>query len=495
MNIGKRNEKAQKNHEGFILPIVIIVGLIIGAGLMALSARTFAGLMGSIRQGQSREAREIAESGMAIILKELNRNYPYLLIEDCAITSRIGTPSCNGWTEKALGGDGTFSYRTSICPRSDAPPQNIFPKLAAQTPGGSGQYRLLDYNFSGDQHQGGFARIKVMGQRLLSDGSVRATAYINREVVIRPKNCNAPVGEPTQASGFPGILGETVDLGNSDTLGAINGNVLCTTCDPNDADESLVEQVNLNYDESKDKGQGFVEGEIYGGQIAMPEVPDLPCTSEEITLSTEELKIEETLTISANSETNNDGRCCKRDTVATSIDSNGDPVETIISVSHCRVTSITLNGSGQALTIETEPNNQVRLYVEGDITISGSGQDAASIRHDGIAANLSIFGKSRSEASEPTQNVTLNGGPQALNMFLYMPEADVEINGGSSSPDVIGAVWAREYSAPSNVADFVVPDDMGSLIWQNLGAGFDLGIREYAALGTTDWSLVQAPSP
>ena len=133
---------------GFILPIVIIVGLIIGAGLMALSARTFASLMGSIRQGQSREAREIAESGMAIILKELNRNYPYLLIEDCEITSRTGIPSCTGWTEKSDGGNGTFSYRTSICPRSDAPPQNIFPKLAAQTPGGTGQYRLLDYNFS-----------------------------------------------------------------------------------------------------------------------------------------------------------------------------------------------------------------------------------------------------------------------------------------------------------------------------------------------------------
>ena len=99
----------ERHNEGFILPIVIIVGLIIGAGLMALSARTFAGLMGSIRQGQSREAREIAESGMAIILKELNRNYPYLLIEDCAITSRTGTPSCTGWTEKSEGGTGTLA--------------------------------------------------------------------------------------------------------------------------------------------------------------------------------------------------------------------------------------------------------------------------------------------------------------------------------------------------------------------------------------------------
>ena len=66
----KINPYISKNYHaknGFILPIVIIVGLIIGAGLMALSARTFAGLMGSIRQGQSRKAREIAESGVTII--------------------------------------------------------------------------------------------------------------------------------------------------------------------------------------------------------------------------------------------------------------------------------------------------------------------------------------------------------------------------------------------------------------------------------------------
>ena len=72
----------------------------------------------------------------------------------------------------------------------------------------------------------------------------------------------------------------------------------------------------------------------------------------------------------------------------------------------------------------------------------------------------------------------------------------VGINGGSGSPDVYGAVWARDYNrSNSNNAEIVVPDDMGSLIWQNFGSGFDLGIREYAALGTTDWSLVQAPSP
>jgi len=74
------------------MPVVVIAGLIVGAGLMARSARTFPGLIGAISQEQSRGAREIAESVMAIILKELNRNYPYLLIEGCTATSNSGAP-------------------------------------------------------------------------------------------------------------------------------------------------------------------------------------------------------------------------------------------------------------------------------------------------------------------------------------------------------------------------------------------------------------------
>ena len=48
--------------QGFILAVVVIVGLILAAGAMAMMARSTSGLLGSIRQQQSREAREIAEA-------------------------------------------------------------------------------------------------------------------------------------------------------------------------------------------------------------------------------------------------------------------------------------------------------------------------------------------------------------------------------------------------------------------------------------------------
>ena len=65
------NNKAEE--QGFILALVVIVGLILAAGAMALIARSTSGMLGSIRQQQSREAREIAENGTGRVVERLNR--------------------------------------------------------------------------------------------------------------------------------------------------------------------------------------------------------------------------------------------------------------------------------------------------------------------------------------------------------------------------------------------------------------------------------------
>jgi hypothetical protein len=455
----------KKNESGFILPIVVIVGLIIGAGLMALSARTFAGLIGAIRQGQSGEAREIAESGMAIILKELNRNYPYLLIEDCTVTSRSGTPDCLGWKELASGG--SFVYRTSICPKADAPPQNILGKLTGITPGNTGRYRLISYNFTGDQHQGGTARIKILGERILSIGGneqSRAIAYVDQELSILPKNCNVPVNTPSEQSGFPGLMAERVSLGNNDIFGNVNGNVLCTNCNPNQTREQLASEMEIQHN-------GTVSGNLFGGKIAQPPVPTFPTNAPSgITASS----ISSQTTITAGES--NGGRCFTDSALVT----------------HCKITDITLagNGNNEKITVKTSGTRRVQLYVEGNISLSGN----ASLEHTGSPTALAIFGKPRSSSSTCSQTVTLGGGGSTVNLFLFMPDACVSINGGSGSPDIQGALWVREYQGSnSNNADISVPDNMGSLTFTTFGSGYALGIREFAALGTNRWTLVQLP--
>jgi hypothetical protein len=111
--------------QGFILPFALIISLIISTGLMALAARSWLGLSGSIRQSQSRQAREIAEAGLAQLIESMNKDYAYLLIKDWS-----------NW--------GDNSYTSSICPNS------ITGTPATQgSIGSNGRYSLIDYDFQG----------------------------------------------------------------------------------------------------------------------------------------------------------------------------------------------------------------------------------------------------------------------------------------------------------------------------------------------------------
>jgi len=87
------SQKNPNTRAGFILPLVVILGLILAVGGFTMLARSFAGLFGASRQEQARQAREIAETGLATSIELLNRKYSYLLI-NCY--SRSGSPPMAG---------------------------------------------------------------------------------------------------------------------------------------------------------------------------------------------------------------------------------------------------------------------------------------------------------------------------------------------------------------------------------------------------------------
>ena len=72
--------KHAEAHQGFVLPLVISLGLILTVGGFALIARSFGALTKSIRLEQAQQAREIAEAGIAETIENLNRRFNYLLI-------------------------------------------------------------------------------------------------------------------------------------------------------------------------------------------------------------------------------------------------------------------------------------------------------------------------------------------------------------------------------------------------------------------------------
>ncbi|MDP4738116.1 MAG: hypothetical protein NWS10_07800, partial [Cyanobium sp. MAG_216] len=173
--------KANRPQEqGFILALVVIVGLILAAGAMAMMARSTSGLLGSIRQQQSREAREIAEAGTNRVVERLNRDYAYLLIN--CYDRDLNTEDWFNCRNKA--GVGTWeapNYGTATCPSAKLNSSAMVKDGDVNNAIGSraGRWQLEFYHFKGSKLYGGLGVMRVRGQRLSADGTLLAEAYVD----------------------------------------------------------------------------------------------------------------------------------------------------------------------------------------------------------------------------------------------------------------------------------------------------------------------------
>jgi hypothetical protein len=267
----KQSHQKQNNQDGFVLPLVISVGLIMLVGSAAILARSFGGFVGSTRLEQSRQAKAIAEAGLARTIERLNRDYNYLLINcysqngsapppnDCINTGTWGIPS----------------LPSSICPDAT---QGGTPALTAINTNPTGDYVVDYYAYSGTQFYGGTGRLRVIGYRKNTDKSkILATAAVEMSFDVKPKPCNCRFGDfsgECSSSGFPGLLGSYINLGNNDVLGATSGNVLCTRCtNPNPDGPPTRAQAEAAIGALNNSD---VDGEIYLGPINLPPVPTFP---------------------------------------------------------------------------------------------------------------------------------------------------------------------------------------------------------------------------
>jgi hypothetical protein len=456
----------RRPRDGFVLPLVVIIGLILLVGDLATLARSFGGLLGAIRQEQAGQAREIAETGLARTVGRLNRQWPYLLI-NCYAASGTVPGTCSGtWANPAL--------PSAICPGHSSVG---FPPVTGTTSQPGGRFRIDAYTFNGTQFYGRIGKIKVIGERLGSDGTtVVASAMVEEEFDVKPKNCDARYGQPATSSGFPGLLGWGINLGGNDVRGRISGNVMCITC-TREADLGA-------------NSQSIVDGNKFWGPISVPPVPTFPSY-----LSATEQAITGSTTITAGST--NGGMCA--------VDTSSNPP-----ITHCRISSINL--SGQKLLTVDSAVGPVRLYVSGDISASGQ----AGIIHNAGSntnpspGNLGIFGKPLStdpacmaNANCTSQTVSLAGvskPAKAANLFGFFPDARVGINGGAQGTavcdsdgecgggDIYGAIWAKNWNlSNSNNAQLVVPRDMADILLTNYGSKFAISVRDYVGLGVNSW--------
>ena len=428
--------------KGFVLPLVLVMSLLLGAGMMALAARSWLGVKGSVRQSQARQAREIAEAGVARLVESLNSDYSYLLIKDLA-----------DWDDS--------SFESSICPNSNMDPSTV-PKNGNIKDGSQnvlGTYTLIDYDFQGSPFYGGSAKLKMRGERQRGTTSI-AAAVVEQTIAIKPKNCDGSLDETVTSSGFPGLLGQFINMGNNDIKGKLSGNVLCTKC--------LTDILSMQFagisgynDYSEEQKQCVISAntnnaeidEIFAGPIDLPDVPEVTVDEpESIPSITNQTFTEISQALKDAGYNNNSfqGYTLKY----SSIDANTQPatnsgtlittpsygnftVEVVggkvtsvtpaspncvldedINITFCFFNLIDLSGQ-QRIQFDTT-YTPIRAYFRGDKVVLGGKSAIVHSPSTSKAAELSLLGnEADKDNNNPDQQVLLAGGASTTNLWAF----------------------------------------------------------------------------
>ncbi len=341
-----------------------------------------------------------------------------------------------------------------------------------------GDWRIIRYTFTGNRTFGGTGSLRIEGLRRASaSGPVLARAQVEKSVSIRLKDCSP--------SGLNSIgllsIGPQMNVQKSQSQEILGldaaGNPLndpapvhCINC------QQIVSQGSCPSDalchDSQAKGIWSI------GLRPFPPVPIPPAG----------LVAGQDLPNPLVVGNTNGGRCL--------VDSNA--------ITHCRASSISIAGNDTLKVVYPNPSDpatihrQLRLYIDGNLTIGGGGSICQTINNQantgclekpwlsGLSpTSLQIYGPSSCNSS---QSVTISGGAQALSLFALLPCADVSINGGSSTPDLYGAVWSRTYSpSGSSNLDIWVPSDLNTSLQSALGKDFSIAILRPVARGINRW--------
>lgn len=453
-----KHHLSTKPDRGFALALTVAVGIILGIGALAMVIRASSALMGSIRSQHSKEALAVAEAGIETVIGKLNTHYPYLLANN---HPNWGSPSF---------------IPVHVCRNMQGISYASMPTTGEAKGSDNkiiGKWQVVNYGFRGNFYFGGTGTLRVEGTRIAEDSNrILAKAQVEQEVSVKYKDCT-PRTHNTIA-----LLGETVDVGSTQVREQGTnepGNVLCTSC-------RSTADMNINTS---------AIGDFMVGPFPVPSVPEMPAGLEpwDISLNPAEIsKDPRTAQIfSGEPRTVSGKQVCL-------VDSGG--------VTHCRINSVRLVGSDAATLKIIYPNSssatrEVRLYTESTIGLGGNAAVCQAIA-DGTtdppcltnpsSQGLTVMSLQWLGSSSCTnQDIKLNGGGNALNMFVYFPCGSVQINGGSNSPDIRGVVWTKTYSSSGGNVDIEVPPDLIAQLQQRFGSQFSLSLKRPVAIGINRW--------
>ena len=488
--------------------------MLLVVGAVILSAQSFSGLIRSTRQKQSDEAIEIAETGASLLINELNDGFPYLLTVNCQVennssSEQLEAPLCAGWEDFEFG---QYGGADSACPARSDTPSKVLDLLYKPLENQRGSYRLRNYEFLGDQIQGGKAIIQVQGQRFKgadNSSDLAATAIIEQEITIARKCCNKPPFVDLESCmGNGKILGlltkEVTPNGGLDVFGDIHTIDSCPPgmkgIPPNCSNsDSLCEIVlNKSRDEITPYDAGItgklcnhVSGESSYGNRDFPIAPTWEEAGEAYAVpgwnNTKAAVINTNSIIGHDNIDENLKDSC--------ITTTGDDGK---KTTHCRIESINFSGDES---IELNPDNgYINFYLDkncnSSINISGKNViNKGNPNQFSIIAGPCLSAHGKSECYSPWSTKQINiSGTSDINAFIYASCADIIVSGNPVTFN--GSVVTRKITANANDVQIVVDPEVDNE--SDICKRFDLDIctqsdsrGEFAAVGSNRWSLIQ----
>jgi hypothetical protein len=449
----RKHLQVKAGERGFALPLSIGVGISLLLLGSLMIARSNVDQVTAVAQVQSAAALSVAEAGVARTLSMLNSPDNARLLTRSYDSNRGDASEYLGADQILRSGDESATITNEWddpASNCSAPSGASFATLTSGVVGtgaNQGNYRVLAYRYNAATEIGS----------LLVEGTFRgSTSRVQVSVSARNRTASG-------SNGFPGLYALTsINLGNNDVLKVtgetgVSANVICRNCTVTNPTTNCSATTGQPTDAAVSAaiGQGsqsVIDGEAMIASLDLPTVPTPPASG-----STGRYDI---TTITSGTTFPRSGDVA---------DANG--------VYHYVISSITLNGS-DTVTINSTAG-RVRFYVSGNVSLSGN----AGFAHTGTPDRFAIFG-----TGGTSQSITISGGSSTTSAFVYAPNATVGINGGSSDPDLKGAVWGRVWNgSSSNNAEIRVPDNMPELLRAAFGSSYDLRTLK-ASTAPSSWS-------
>lgn len=450
--------KSTENNQGFVLPMMIGLGLIMTLVGLTMIGRSSDEQMTSISQTQSAQALAASETGVTEVMNFLN-TVPALADKD--ISKEVKDNGIDKdeyhqsryWPDEYDRVEGTLENCDDLITYKEKLNAYVDSAESADSSekedtwitinNGKDRFRVLNYDYIADDKED----IKSAGEGILT---IEAEANFDQNSSTSVLEVTIPV-QPLEDS-TPGLYVKKADLSNN----KIEGNLLLDNCDL--ASGGTIDTDNIDGDATADP---FVE---------FPDLPELPSDYKTIDAITKKKDFEDLTTASDSFNEHED------DDILQFPLNDDDPQDSdgvyhyLWGVDTSQNNSISLNGGNK--TIRIKPGEKVTFYLQGDIDLSGN----ANIIHACKDAegntifegdcelkptNFQIFGGDGDDKPDEggykggtTEFICLSGSSR-VQAFIFAPEADVGVGGGGkdgndgvdkSNAGITGTVWADSWN-------------------------------------------------